>query len=152
GETVAEIAEDDLVLPDNNAPARLVRAQETGLPREVSISFIDAAIDYQRSAVTSRRLVGAAARASGAELAVVTSDAAAERRADIWLQDLWAGRESAQFALPPSRLALAPGDIVGLTVGNRRHVVELRSITDAQGRAVTAQSIDPGVFDVPLAV
>ena len=46
GEPVAELAEDDLVLPDSSAPARLVRAQETELPREVSISFTDALADY----------------------------------------------------------------------------------------------------------
>ncbi|MGH6771117.1 MAG: phage tail baseplate protein, partial [Xanthobacteraceae bacterium] len=87
---------------------------------------------------------------SHADLAVVTNDAAAERRADIWLQDLWAGRESAGFALPVSRLALACGDVVGLTVGGRRRLMEVRSITDAEARAVKARSIEPAVFDVPL--
>ncbi len=152
GEVRAEIAEDDLLLPEDRAPARLVRAQETELAREVSLSFTDSGSDYRRSAVTSRRLVGGAARTSHADLAVVTSDAAAERRADIWLQDLWAGRESAEFALPPSYLALAAGDVVGLTIGGRRHVIELRDITDTEGRALRAQSIDPAVFDVPLAL
>jgi GTA TIM-barrel-like domain/Putative phage tail protein len=151
GEPVAEIVEDELVLPEDRAPARLTRAQETELPREVSISFTDAGSDYRRSAVTSRRLVGGATRVSQANLAVVTYDTAAERRADIWLQDLWAGRESADFALPPSRLAFAPGDVIGLTVGGRRRIIELRAIVDAGARAVTAQTIDPGVFDVPLA-
>ena len=152
GDVVAEIAEDDLLLGDDaSAPARLVRTQETELPREVSLSFTDGGADYRRSAVTSRRLVGGAARASQADLAVVTNDAAAERRADIWLQDLWAGRESAEFALPPSQLALAPGDVIGLTVGGRRRLVELRSISDTESRAVKAQSIDPGVFDLPVA-
>ena len=36
GAPVAEIAEDDLVLPDDAAPARITRTQETDLPREVS--------------------------------------------------------------------------------------------------------------------
>ena len=151
GAPVAEIAEADLLLPSDRAPAQLVRTQETELPREVSIAFTDAGADYRRAAVTSRRLVGGAARASQAELAVVTNDAAAERRADIWLQDLWAGRESAQFTLPPSLLALAPGDVIGLTVGGRRRLWELRTISDADGRSVSAQSIDPGVFDLPVA-
>ena len=56
-----------------------------------------AVADYRRSAVTSRQLVGGAARMLHADLAVVTNDAAATRRAEIWLQDLWAGRESAEF-------------------------------------------------------
>jgi hypothetical protein len=151
GEPVAELIEDDLILPGDRAPARLVRAQETELPREVTLSFTDSGTDYRRAAVASRRLVGGAARASHADLAVVTHDAAAERRADIWLQDLWAGREGLSFALPPSRLALASGDVVGVTIGGRRRVVEIRSVTDAEARGIKAQSIDPGVFEVPLA-
>jgi hypothetical protein len=150
GEPVMEISEDDLVLPGNGAPFRLLRAQETELPREVSLGFTDGESDYRRAAVTSRRLVGAAARTSHADLAVVTNDAAAGRRAEIWLQDLWAGRESAEFALPPSLLALAPGDVVGLTAGGRRRLVEIREIVDTESRRVKARSIDPEVFDLPL--
>src|SRR5262249_40037036 len=102
GLPVAELAEDDLGLPDNGAPFRLTRAQETELPREVSLAFTDGGADYRRSAVISRRLVGGSARAVSAELAVVTDANAAARRADIWLQDIWAGRESAELSLPPS--------------------------------------------------
>jgi hypothetical protein len=150
GEPVMEIGEDDLVLAENSPPFRLVRAQETELPSEVSLGFTDGESDYRRAAVTSRRLVGAAARTSHADLAVVTNDAAAGRLAEIWLQDVWAGRESAEFVLPPSRLALAPGDVVGLTAGGRRHLIEIREIVDTESRRVKARSIDPEVFDLPL--
>ena len=88
------------------APARLTRAQESDLPREVSIGFTDLGTDYQRAAAASRRLVGRSTRNAHADLAMVSNDAETERRAEIWLQDLWAGRESADFALPPSQLAL----------------------------------------------
>jgi hypothetical protein len=152
GEPSAELVEDDLVLPDNGAPARLVRTQESDLPREVTLGFTDIGLDYQRGAAASRRLAGAANRTAHADLAVVTEDSEAQRRADIWLQDLWAGRESAEFALPPSRLALTLGDVVGLTVNGRRHLIELQDISDAEQREVRAGSIDPEVFDLPLAV
>jgi hypothetical protein len=95
--------------------------------------------------------VGGAARASQADLAVVTDDAAAERRANIWLQDLWAGRESAEFALPPSRLSVAPGDVIALTLNARRRLLEVREIVDTTQRNIKATSIDPEVFDLPLA-
>ena len=151
GAPVAEIVEDDLVLPDDSAPARLTRAQESDLPREVSIGYTDIGNDYQRAAATSRRLVGGSARSAHADLAMVTNDTEAERRAEIWLQDLWAGRESAEFTLPPSRLPLSAGDVVGLTVNGRRRLVELQEVTDTESRAVKARSIDPDVFDLPLA-
>jgi GTA TIM-barrel-like domain/Putative phage tail protein len=150
GQSVAELTEDDLVLPDDAPPARITRAQESDLPREVSIAYTDSGSDYRRAAVTSRRLAGASNTTAHADLAVVTNDAAATRRAEIWLQDLWAGRETAEFALPPSRLAFSPGDVIGLTVNDRRRLVELREFTDTESRAITALSIDPSVFDLPL--
>ena len=150
GAPVAEIAEDELVSPDNGPLARLTRAQETELPREVSFGYTDATVDYRRSAVTSRRLVGGANRTVHSDVAVVTHDAAATRRAEIWLQDLWAGRESAEFALGMQRLALTPGDVVAVTVNDRRRLYEVDSFVDTQLRQVKARSIDPEVFAMPL--
>jgi hypothetical protein len=146
----AELVEDDLVLPEAAAALQLVRAQETELPREVSIGFTDAAADYRRAAVMSRRLVGGSARAAHADLAIITTDAQAKRRAEIWLQDLWAGREQASFALPLSRLAFSPGEIIAVTANGRRRLLELREIVDTTERRISARSIDPEVFDLPL--
>jgi hypothetical protein len=151
GVSAAELGEDDLALPENGAPFRLTRAQETELPREIAFGFSDGGADYRRSVASSRRLVGGSAGSASAELAVVTNAGAAERRADIWLQDLWAGRESARFALPPSRLAFTPGDVVALTLNGRRRLFELREAVDTDRRAISARSIDPEVFDLPLA-
>jgi hypothetical protein len=150
GAPVIELAEDDLVLPERSAPFRLVRAQETELPREVSLGFTDGGADYRRAVAISRRLVGASQRTEHADLAVVTNDSAAGRRAEVWLQDIWAGRESADFALPPSRIALAPGDVIALNAGGRRRILELREVSDTESRAIKARSIDPEVFDLPL--
>jgi len=151
GAPVAEIAEEDLVLPDEQPPAQSTRTQESDLPREVTIGFTDIDADYQPGVANSRRLAGRATRTSHADLAVVTDLLRAQRRAEIWLQDLWAGREAANFALPPSMLALTPADVAGLTVNGRRRLVELKQISDAESRATVANSIDPEVFAVPLA-
>jgi hypothetical protein len=151
GAPVIELDEDALVLPDGGAPARLSRAQETELPREVTLGFTDAGADYRRAAASSRRLVGAASRVVQLDAATVTNDAAASRRADIWLQDVWAGRETAEFALPPSLMRLAPGDVIALTLQGRRRLLEIREIVDTDMRAVKARAIDPEVFDLPLA-
>lgn len=150
GAPVAEILEDDLVLPDSGTLARLTRAQETELPREVSFGFTDAGAEYRRSAVSSRKLVGAAGRTLHSDLAVITSDAAATRRAEIWLQDLWAGREAAEFALGMKTLALAPGDVVALTLDGRRRLLEIGDLIDTETRQVKARSIDPEVFSASL--
>jgi GTA TIM-barrel-like domain/Putative phage tail protein len=150
GAPLAELTEDDLVLPEESAPARLTRAQERDLPREVTLGFTDIGADYLRGVAASRRLAGGSTRTAHADLAIVTNDTEAERRAEIWLQDLWAGRESADFALPPSHLALGLGDVVGLTVNGRRRLIELQEITDTEARMIRACSIDPAVFNLPF--
>jgi hypothetical protein len=145
-----EIDEDDCAAADAaSAPVRLTRIQETELPREIALGFSDADAEYRRGSASSRRLVGGAARLVQSDVAMVTSLSAAGRRAEIWLQDLWAGRESADFALPPSLLALMPGDVIALTAGGRRRLLELRDIVDTASRAVHAREIDPEVFNVP---
>ncbi len=151
GTPVAEFGEDDLVLPEEAAPARLTRGQESDLPREVSLGFTNIGADYQAATASSRRLVGGSTRTAHAALAVVTENSEAERRAEIWLQDLWAGREAAEFALPPSRLSLSLGDVVGLTVNGRRRLVEVQEVSDTESRSVRALSIDPDVFNLALA-
>lgn len=152
GRPVAELSEDDLVAPDGGPLARLTRSQETELPREISFAYTDGAADYRRAAVTSRRLVGGSNRSRRSDFAIVTNDAAATRRSEIWLQDLWAGRESAEFALGTKHLALTPGDVVALTISSRRRLVEINSLVDTQSRQVRARSIDPEVFSVPLSL
>ncbi|MCG6203143.1 glycoside hydrolase/phage tail family protein [Rhodopseudomonas sp. HC1] len=149
GAPVAEFGEEDLVLPDKGAPSRLTRAQETELPLEIAFGFTDALADYRRAAAASRRLVGGAARSLHSDLAVVTYEAAAVRRAEIFLQDLWAGRETASFALGPQHLRLAPGDVVGVTLNGRRRLFEIGEIVDTHARQLKARSIDPEVFALP---
>jgi hypothetical protein len=146
GAATQELAEQDLVDVAERPLATLTRAQETELPRAVTLSFVDETRDYRASAVSSRRIVGGSARELAADLPAILSDAEAERRAEIFLQDIWAGREEAQFALPPSFLSLEPGDVIDLTTGGRRHLLEVGQIIDDTARRVTARSIDPTVF------
>jgi hypothetical protein len=148
GEAVAAFTGDDLAVEDNDADCRFVRAQETELPVQIALGFTEVAGDFRRATVLSRRLAGESRREAKADLALVTSDAVAERAADIWLQDLWAGRERAEFALPPSYAALSPGDIVDLDYRGRARRLEITEAVDAGSRAVKARGIDPEIFNV----
>src|SRR5215212_11736203 len=86
-----------------NCPRRSNSASRTGGEGE-----------YRRAAVASRRLSGSSWREARTDAAVVTRRAEAQRLADTWLQDLWAGRESAEFALSPRQVEIEPGDILSV--------------------------------------
>jgi hypothetical protein len=112
---VMAISHDMLVETDAEQPLkRMQRAEASMLPAAMRIGFADPVKDYQPAAVEARRRAGAGVKEAAIELSAVMSAADAEARAGMLLQDAWAQRETAEFTLPPSLLALEPGDVVKL--------------------------------------
>ena len=64
----------------------------------------------------------------------------------MWLFEAWAARERAQFSLPPSRLALEPGDPVTLAANGRSHLLRITEIGEHGVRDIEALSLDPEVY------
>ena len=69
--------------------------------------------------------------------------AEAQTRADIYLAESWAGRETAQFALLPSTANLIPGDVVTIA-GNDWRIKTLKAGTV---RKVQAEAHDAAIYD-----
>lgn len=146
GDPVATIGEQDLVEVDDRALVSLTRAQETELPVAVQLSYMDSVADYRVAAVESRRLVGLSRRDARADLPIVLPFERVQQMADIWLQDLWAGREAGSFKLPPSLLAIEPGDNVQLIRSGVEQGLRVTEASLGAALAVEARSIEPGVY------
>jgi hypothetical protein len=149
GRAAVTLAQDDLVLGDGEPTLRLSRAQETELPQQVELGFTDGENDYRRAAVASRRLAGTSRREARADVAAVTRRAGAQRHADAWLQDLWAGRETAEFELSPRRIELEVGDIISVPTEAGPRLHRVARISDGPVRRVTARAVEPAVFAAP---
>ncbi|MDJ1159019.1 glycoside hydrolase/phage tail family protein [Chelatococcus sp. SYSU_G07232] len=149
GRAVATLTADELVPGREDAAFSLRRMQETELPREIRLGFVDGERDYRRAAVASRRLACGSRREIGGEVAAVLRPAEAQRLADIWLQDLWTGRETAEFGLSPRRVDLEVGDVVALPTGSAPRLFRITRIADAAERRVTARAVEPAVYDLP---
>ena len=148
GRRVAEtLALDDLVDDGRATRLELRRAQESELPNEIAITVSDGLRDFRRSTVTSRRLVGGSGRQNRADLAVVASSDVIAGLADSWLQDLWVARERASFALPPTRLAIEPGDILDLPAGARRITVMVDRIEEGATRRMEGRVVDRALYE-----
>ena len=124
----------------------LTRAQETDLPASARISYASSERDYRRAVAEARRLVGASGRISLAELAIVMEADQATQIAESWLFETWAARERAQFSLPPSRIALEPGDIVALDGPGDARLFRVTEIGDHGAREIDAIRIEPDVY------
>jgi len=147
GQRAHDIGEDDIVVGKTSSLVTLTRAQESELPQEIALSYCDSESDFQMARVLSRRLEGRSARQSEAQAAVMTHRANAQALADMWLQDLWVGRETAEFALRPSLIALRPGDLVRLGAAGADRLFQIQRIADGASRQVSARAADGSVYD-----
>lgn len=143
---LAAMIEDCVEQKPGAAAVELTRAQESELPRTVKLDFIDGENDYMQGEAEARRSLGRSARIATAQLPVVTDYASARAMAETWLIETWAARERASAVLPPSKLAVEPGDTIELADGD--HVWMLR-VTEAgigNGVAIDARSIEPDIY------
>jgi hypothetical protein len=124
----------------------LTRAQETELPAALKLTYIDGGAEYRQAAVEARRLAGGSQRVVTAALPMVLTQVEAQRIADLWLQKIWEERERGSFALPPSLLALEPGDGIALDLGHRIARYRITGIADAGAREADGVSDMPGLF------
>ena len=144
---VLNLSEDDLVEERaGDALVTLTRAQETDLPASAKISHIAASGDYRQAVVEARRLTGASGRVARAELPMVLEHESASQIADSWLFESWAARERAALKLPPSALALEPGDVLTITKDGSDILVRVTEIGERGVREIEGLSIDPEVY------
>ncbi|MCL4766432.1 MAG: glycoside hydrolase TIM-barrel-like domain-containing protein [Hyphomicrobiaceae bacterium] len=125
---------------------RLTRCQETELPGSAKIIYASAANDYRSAVAEARRLAGASSRVAQAELALVLDAEQAAGIADAWLFEAWAARERASFVLPPSKLALEPGDSVVVTDSGRSRLFRVTEVGERGAREIAALSVDPALY------
>jgi hypothetical protein len=149
GRAIVHLTKDDLVLGDKEPSLKLTRTHETELPQQVEIGFVEGDTDYRRASVASRRLSGSSRREARADSAVITRRAEAQRLADTWLQDLWAGREGAEFELSPRRMELEPGDVIAVPTEAGPKLHRVTRIADGPTRKISTRAVEPAVFERP---
>jgi GTA TIM-barrel-like domain/Putative phage tail protein len=145
---VVTVTPADLAVADNAATPGfgLTRGQETELPFSAKLTYLDAQADYRQAAVEARRAIVHSQRVSNAALPMVLTQSDAQRVAEVWLQDIWVKRERASLSLPPSKLALDPGDVVTLDLGHRQADYRLTGLSDEGAIEADAVKTDAHVF------
>ncbi len=149
GETSATVLTPAMlaVAEESAAPGyRLTRGQETELPVSAKLLYVEGGGEYRQAAVEARRLGARSERVATAALPMVLTQARAQGIADLWLQKAWSERERATLALPPSLLALDPGDVVTLELPERMAHYRLTTVTDAGAREAAGVAHEASLF------
>ncbi len=148
---VALISAGDMVTgaTDRAEIFELTRAQETELPLALKWQIARADEDYDSALVEARRVTVTAARVTAEAFPMAVPPEEAERRCRRALMEAWTGRESATFRLPPSRLALDPGDVLRLAHDGREIDLRILSLSDSTLRGLEALVQDRMLHDLP---
>ena len=144
--SVTALPRDGLAEAAPGAPLyTITRAQETELPAAIKLSYMEAGLDY-RLAVVEAKHEGGSAKADGlVELPAALDQEHAQKRAQVVLQEAWAGRETVQLALPPSLLALEPGDALALALDDGSYLLRIEEAADGTLRKIRGRSFDASV-------
>ncbi len=146
--TFALTLEPDAVVEERPKDALITRTrgQETELPAAAKVRYVSAIGDYRPAVSEARRSVGASTRVAQADLAIMLDDDQATGISESWLHETWAARDTARFVLPPSRIAVEPGDLVDVRVNGRSRAYRITGIGDRGSRDIEARSIDLDVY------
>lgn len=146
-----EIGIDDLVALGRDAGELFSkrRGQESELPALVKLGYGEPVNDDREGAVDARRMSGTVAskRTLNVVIPVVMPESRARAIAEAMLHDAWAAREAVEFALPPSRIALDPGDVVRFTHGVS-DLYRVSDITDGIERSARLSREAPSLYAV----
>ncbi len=141
---VATLNEADLVEADD--PFTLTRAQETDLPRAVRLGYIRADAEYRRGTAEATLEPTASNRIDASDHAIALPGGKAQAAANRWLSEAHVAKDSAAFALPPSRLALEPGDTITLVNDGNSYPHRLAAISEADSRQIDAIRVAPDLY------
>ncbi|MDE2444791.1 MAG: glycoside hydrolase/phage tail family protein [Alphaproteobacteria bacterium] len=138
----------DLVEEAGDTPIfQQTRTQETELAASVRMTYAESGLDYRNATVSRTRGSGNSARQIAINVPVTMSQAQAQMRVDVALEEAWAARETAHFTLPPHAQAVEAGDVLKLGTGQWR----VKSIALGTAAKIEAVAHDPAVYEAPPA-
>lgn len=146
------IAEDDVVpdiTGDIRVTAKITRAQELDLPRQVDLTFVNRVAGYHATTQAAQRQTVSAVDKIGVSAPIVMPEAEGRRRAEQALYVAWVSRNAYEFMLPPRYAYVDAGDVITLTINNVAHTVRVISTHYSRSglQKIRAISEDVSAYD-----
>lgn len=142
GEPTMALASADFVeLRDDKPVFSLNRGQETELPNRLQTLFIDPDNDYSQAVAEAVMLTGQSRRDQVTTAPVALSQSIAEARTEQALHAAWTARETLECTLPPSLVALDPGDTFGLELDGQPRILRISETSLGNGQKISAHEI-----------
>lgn len=134
---------------DNSAePARFKSVTALEMPKEVSLTHLDPALDYQINSQRAFKDIGNAENKMSVELPLTLGVDQARRIADRTLWEAWTARRSVEFSVTDKWVRRSSGDVVGVVVDSQIIPYKIVRISRGDNGVTTleAQRDDPEVY------
>lgn len=131
GASVLTVPYEDLGATAGDTPDSVFnqsREMDTQLPAKTTVSYLDAAREYEVSEQSAARINTEAVNEEDVELAIVLGVDEAAGIAEILQNRAWLERTSMPFTLPPTYLGLESADVVTVDAKTAIHEVVIREI------------------------
>jgi hypothetical protein len=123
----------------------LRRDAEAEMTGRVRLRFLRSGSDYEAAAEEAVLPNEATHAVAGRDLALSMSRAEARQVAERWLVEAQLARDTARFALPPSRMALGAGDLVTLPDMDQA-LYRIDRVEQADLQLIEAVRIEPSLY------
>ncbi|MBV9220552.1 MAG: glycoside hydrolase/phage tail family protein [Methylobacteriaceae bacterium] len=145
------VTSDQLVLDGaTDVGFNVTRAQETDLPGSVKLTYADVYNNYQSGSIEARKNVGTSQNVTAVSTSAVLDQGQAKGLADAILQQAWMARETGEAKLPPSLLALDPGDGLLVSVDGVTFSARLKEVDTTTYRTAKFAGFDPSLATAPI--
>ncbi len=148
-----EIARDTLaVVDDLDADITLVRAPSAETAGKVRLNYVESNGDYELRAAEAIFPDEVTYAVAQSELPLALTQAEAQGIVERWLAESRVARDTARFALPPSRLAIGAGDVIRLPTEDRVAEYRVDRVEQAGSQIIDAVRVEASVYDPSDAV
>ena len=152
GAAASEVEADGLVDAGREPTLALTRSPAAETAGRVTVGFVRAEQDYLPGAVEALAPDAAEPRSEQTSMPIVLFEGQARAVAERALSEGRIARDSLGCALPPSRLAVTPGDLLAVRGSDAAAIFRVDRIEEAGHRAVSAVRVEAGVYEAPVQV
>jgi hypothetical protein len=150
GRVARAIGRDDCVALGGEPVLVRTRAPGGETPGRVLFGYVRSDMDYASGAATALRPDAAEPGTAQSSLPIVLDTVHADAIAARWLAEGELARDTISFALPPSYLAVLPGDVMAVRLDEAADLFRVDRVDELGHRQVKATRIEPDLYVAPL--
>ncbi len=134
------------VTDDLDADITLIRAPSAETAGRVRLNYVETNGDYEVRAAEAIFPDEVSYGVAHSELPLALTQSEAQGIVERWLAESRVARDTARFALPPSRLGIGAGDVVTLPTEDRVADYRVDRVEQAGSQIIDAVRVEPSVY------